>query len=145
MTRVRMDFNGFELELTLQASRHGHWITLPLTKTDRGFASDHVSIRAQLTLERQSDRIRYTLDFQSAFATRLRLRAGLLNERDLFHLIPGNIHGDNNAKHVRAGEFPCLTNDRPAERNCAPLWEFRADRASHPVSILNADPFARCS
>src|SRR5205823_9526624 len=45
-------------------------------------------------------------------------------------------HGDNNAAHVRAGEFPCLTAARSADRNCAGLWEFRADRASHPVSML---------
>ena len=38
-----------------------------------------------------------------------------------------------------AGEFPCLTDSRPTERNCASLWEFRADRASHPVSILCCD------
>ena len=31
------------------------------------------------------------------------LRASLAGERNLFHLIPGNIHGDNNAAHVRAG------------------------------------------
>ena len=133
---MRIDLNGFELELALQASRDGHWITLPLTKTDRGYACDHKSVRAELRLDRQSDRIRYTLSFKSDFATRLRLRATALFEQNLFHLIPGNIHGDNNAAHVRAGEFPCLTKDRPAECNCAPLWEFRADRASHPVSIL---------
>src|SRR6185503_2364662 len=111
------------------------------------------SVRAELLLDRANDRIRYTLNFRSDFATRLRLRAAALYEHHLFHLIPGNIHGDNNAEHVRAGEFPCLTDARPAERNCAPLWEFRADRASHPVSILctakgavgiSIDPYSDC-
>src|SRR2546430_17077242 len=119
---MRIDLNGFELDLKLQASRDGHWITLPMTRTDRGLRADPRSIRAELLLDRQSDRIRYTLSFKSEFATRLRLRAAALYEHHLFHLIPGNVHGDNNAKHVRAGEFPCLTSDRPAERNCAPLW-----------------------
>jgi hypothetical protein len=77
----------------------------------------------------------------------------LADQQDLFHLIPGNIHGDNNAAYVRPGEFPCLTRARPHERNCAALWEFRADRASHPVSILccnggavgiSIDPYSDC-
>ncbi|HMO24745.1 MAG TPA: hypothetical protein PKB10_00600, partial [Tepidisphaeraceae bacterium] len=48
-----------------------------------------------------------------------------------------NIHGDNNAPLVRSGEFPCLTDDRTTDINRSPIWEFRADRASHPVSILH--------
>jgi hypothetical protein len=93
------------------------------------------------------------LTFTSGVATRLRFRATLLDQHELFHLIPGNIHGDSNAAHVRAGEFPCLTTSRLTERNCAPLWEFRADRASHPVSILccaagavgvSIDPYSKC-
>jgi hypothetical protein len=150
---VTIDLRGFNLTLTLTAAKDGHWITLPLQKTDKGFRADHKGIRAEFTLAQQSDRADYTLNFQSTFAARLRLRAKLDGESNLFHLIPGNIHGDNNAAHVRAGEFPCLTAARPAERNCAPLWEFRADRASHPVSILcctngavgiSIDPYSDC-
>jgi hypothetical protein len=67
------------------------------------------------------------------------LRLRLLHAPQPFHLIPGNIFGDNNADHVRAGEFPVLSTQRRFERNRAPLWEFRADRASHPVSMLACD------
>lgn len=122
------------------AFEHGQWVTLPLTKTDRGFASERDSLRAELSLKRAStERIDYTLSFTSDHRTRLRLCLSLPDQSNYFHLIPGNIHGDNNAAHVRPGEFPCLTGDRPEERNRAPLWEFRADRASHPVSILCCD------
>src|SRR5207248_8853734 len=63
---------------------------------------DHAGLRAELIFERTHDTIAYRLQFTSAFATRLRLRASMPNEKNLFHLIPGNIHGDNNAAHVRA-------------------------------------------
>ena len=32
--------NGFGVELSLHASRHGQWFELPLTKTDRGFVGE---------------------------------------------------------------------------------------------------------
>ena len=135
-----VELNGFALHSSLLASRHGHWVDLPLTPTDAGYASELEGLRAELVLGRPvGHRLSYALRFTSPFRTRLRLRLALSGQRDLFHLIPGNIHGDNNAPHVRPGEFPVLAADRPAERNRAALWEFRADRASHPVSILCCD------
>lgn len=148
-----VELNDFALDISLLAWRHGNWLELPLTKADHGFGATLHGIRAELSLRRSNTRIDCALNFTSPFATRLRLRAKLLEQRELFHLIPGNIHGDNNAAHVRPGEFPCLTTSRPAERNCAPLWEFRADRASHPVSIvccssgavaISVDPYSDC-
>src|SRR5687768_2967096 len=124
---MNIELNGFSLDLALLASQHGHWLQLPLVKTDRGLACEHQGLHAALTLERQHDRIGYEIQFTAPFRTRLRFHATLREEQELFHLIPGNIHGDNNAAHVRPGEFPCLTTSRPAERNCAALWEFRAD------------------
>src|SRR3954470_686603 len=139
-----LELHGFALDLSLLAYRDGGWIVLPLTETDRGCRAEHKGITAELILDRQSDALAYTLGFQSPSRTRLRLMASLreLNVARLvrlFHLIPGNIHGDNNAAHVRPGEFPVLAADRTAERNRAILWEFRADRASHPLSILCSD------
>jgi hypothetical protein len=130
---MTIQINGFELELTLTAFQQGGWANLPLD-TDGKFS--HKGIEGYLRIEPDAGQFRFSMAFTSKSLTRLRLNARLRNERDLFHLIPGNIHGDNNAAHVRPGEFPCLTTARPAERNCSPLWEFRADRASHPVSIL---------
>jgi hypothetical protein len=136
MERVEIQLAQFMLELRLLAWRHGAWLRLPLTRAGAGYAADHKDVQAMLVLRGNQNSIDYTLQFTSPFPTRLRLRLSLPGQTELFHLIPGNIHGDNNAAHVRAGEFPCLTTARPAERNCSPIWEFRADRASHPVSML---------
>ena len=134
-----LQLNGFALDLSVLAYRDGGWMALPMAKSARGARTDHGGISAELILDSRAESIAYTLAFQSTFPSRLRLRIELLNQQNLFHLIPGNIHGDNNASHVRAGEFPVLASDRLHERNRAPLWEFRADRASHPVSILCND------
>jgi hypothetical protein len=137
----RVELNGFGVELSLHAWRHGQWLGLPLTKTARGFVGESAGVRAEWTLDSStsSDRVGYHLRFTAPFHSRLRLRGALSGASDPFHLIPGNIFGDNNAAHVRPGEFPCLTNERITERSRAPLWEFRADRASHPVSMLCTD------
>jgi hypothetical protein len=130
-----IELNGFTLDLAIHAWRDGHWIVPPSVMTDRGLSIDHKGLQAELDLDRSNDRIDYTLRFTATFPTRLRLRMRLVDQSNLFHLIPGNIHGDNNAAHVGPGQFPCLI-AHPSFRNCAPLWEVRADRASHPVSIL---------
>ena len=157
---MRIRLNGFDISLTLSALRHHQWHELPLDDVgdgvfvgatpaspangERGTTPDRTTqasplqdgITARLVLIPQGDRLAFDLSFTSPYATRLRLQAALPGETDVFHLIPGNIHGDNNASHVRPGEFPCLTTATPHLRNCSPLWEFRADRASHPVSML---------
>lgn len=148
-----IEINGFALELGLRAWQDGHWRTLPLLRGERGLRVDHRGLKAELDLQISAQTIAFDLRFTSPTATRLRLALSLRDQANLFHLIPGNIHGDNNAAHVRAGEFPCLTSDRLFEQNRSPLWEFRADRASHPVSILccdagaagiSIDPYSDC-
>jgi hypothetical protein len=150
---MTITLNGFALRLSLLAWRDAAWVSLPMAQTDRGMVADHKGLRADLALQPKGDRIDYQLRFAAPWRTRIRLMLALLESADLFHLIPGNIHGDNNAAYVRPGEFPCLTKSRPHERNCAALWEFRADRASHPVSILcgtagavgiSIDPYSEC-
>jgi hypothetical protein len=131
-----IELNGYSIDLTLHAARHGRWVSLPLDGSGRGARFTHNDLSGELVFDRHNDRINYSIDMLASQRTRLRLSARLLNETDLFHLIPGNIHGDNNAAHVRPGEFPCLTATPSPLRNHAKLWEFRADRASHPVSIL---------
>jgi hypothetical protein len=131
-----IELNGYSIDLMLHAARHGRWVSLPLDGSGKGARFTHDDLSGEIVFDRHDDRIDYSIDMLASHRTRLRLSAKLLNETDLFHLIPGNIHGDNNAAHVRPGEFPCLTATPSPLRNHAKLWEFRADRASHPVSML---------
>lgn len=138
-SHVRLTLNNFALDMTVLAQRHGHWVVLELSKQGNTFVASYDGLEARLTLTltpRTDEQLDFALACRSAWLTRLRLRAALANQSNLFHLIPGNIHGDNNADHVRPGEFPCLTPAHPSYRNRSPIWEFRADRSSHPVSIL---------
>jgi hypothetical protein len=133
---MTIHLNGFDLHLSLAALQHGGWLNLPCIEVANGLTFSHKGLEGRLRIEPAGDRLKYSIEFRSSYLTRIRIQLRLPDQQDLFHLIPGNIHGDNNADHVRPGEFPCLTVNRPSERNCSPLWEFRADRASHPVSIL---------
>jgi hypothetical protein len=131
------------LDLAVLALRHDAWIEIPLGGAGPGFTGSRCGIEATLTLSPPRDRqIDFTLSVRSPFRTRLRLRVRRPGVVNPFHLIPANIHGDNNAAHVRPGEFPLLSTIRPGDRACSPLWELRADRSSHPVSILCGDDAA---
>lgn len=137
---IELTLNGIPFRLSLRAAQHTGWITLPMARTTQGGRVDHRGIRLELTLIHVvPEEINYTLQLASSFPTRIRVWLERLDElRDPFHLIPANIHGDNNAKHAGPGQFPCLTDSNDARRDYSPLWEFRADRSSHPVSMLCA-------
>jgi hypothetical protein len=131
---MHLTLNGLGLRFSLRAYRDGGWIDLRLSSDG---TAEWEGLKAQLVLSSPG---RFHLSFTSPFPTRLRLwLTPAFETRSCFHLIPGNIHGDNNAAHVRPGEFPCLTDQHREYRNCAALWEFRADRASHPVSLIGTD------
>ena len=84
----------------------------------------------------------YALRIDAPLPSRLRMTLSALNGGEKpFHLIPCCIYGDNNADVVRPGEFPLLTDRFPGTRFCSPVWEFRADRAAQPVSMLCAEGF----
>ena len=80
----------------------------------------------------------YALSLRSAFPTRVKL-VGELTGENPWHFIPCCIHGDNNLDGAKPGQYPNLTNRFPEEKYSSPYWEFRADRASHPLSVLMTD------
>ncbi len=145
---------GFDVALSLQMWRDGAWLTLPTQLDESGFRADSSVGRVRATVDRRApDRITWVVWFTAPVASRLRVIAALPGATDVFHLIPGCIHGDNNAAHVHPGHFPVLSAEKPWERHRAPLWEFRADRASHPISALctsrgavalEIDPYSDC-
>jgi hypothetical protein len=134
--------------------RDGAWVTLPVQADGNGFRADSSVGRVRGTVDRaEANRITWIVWFTAPVASRLRVIASLPGATDVFHLIPGCIHGDNNAAHVHPGHFPVLSTEKPWERHRAPLWEFRADRASHPISALctsrgavalEIDPYSDC-
>ncbi len=78
----------------------------------------------------------YSLNITSVAPVSIKIALRLIDEDGLYHLIPCNIHGDNNLAKAKPGFFPNLTFDYPESDSTSPEWEFRADRASHPVSIV---------
>ena len=68
--------------------------------------------------------------------TQLRMQLAVPGQTEYFHVIPCNIYGDNHAEEAKPGEFPLLTQAHHEVAFCAPLWEFRADRAAMPLSAL---------
>src|SRR5690554_3348602 len=98
---------GKTLLLGLQAHDGNRWIKLPLQPTNRGCSATLNWIQANLTIEKPIDdsTLPYHLSFTATRPTRLRLSASRPDAVRPFHLIPGNIHGDNNAPHVAAGQF----------------------------------------
>lgn len=127
--------------LSIACWRGGRWIAMtPAVDRDgtRVIAA-HDGVNATLTFRPRDGWIAYDLHATADAPTRVRLLLALPGARGAFHLIPGVLHGDNNLPRAEPGHFPNLTLAHPESVSCAPYWEFRADRASHPLSMLLAD------
>lgn len=131
-----LTLDNFTIQLSLCYYHDGGWHALEYSHSNEWGTSQQPNLKIRFDLESVAGGWRYGLSIESEFETQLRLRVSLQDETELFHLIPAIIHGDNNATLIRPLEFPLLTQDRPNDPDCSPFWEFRADRSSHPVSIL---------
>ena len=129
-------------QLTLSYWRDGAWSALALARGGDAHVAQGDGIRATLRLADVDCACyggrspQYELSFRSERPTRLQLKLSVPDAVDPFHLIPANIFGDNNLSGAEPGHYPNLTNDHPGNVSCSPYWELRADRASHPISIL---------
>ena len=133
-------------------ARNGGWRLAGILDPEQGLRYRDADV--ELTVfctEEEAHITEFKLSFRSTYPTRIRLR-GELAGKNAWHLIPCCIHGDNNLHHARPDQYPNLTTEHPEAKYSSPLWEFRADRASHPVSILTSaggtaalsmDPYAR--
>jgi len=131
-----LELNGFRLNLSLRYFNEGAWHALEHLDGNHWGSPVAPGLKVELSLEAEALGWSYALSLESDFETQVRLRVELEDSTDLFHLIPCIIHGDNNCAQVRPLEYPLLTSERPDDPDCSPLWEFRADRSSHPVSML---------
>lgn len=128
---------GLQAELSLALWREARWQALPLARNGDGFAGMAPGARVNLRLApAATGELRYDLGLAAEAPTRVQLRLGTPAARDAFHVIPGQLFGDNNLAKAEPGHFPHLTRQHPGNVSCSPYWEFRADRASHPVSLL---------
>lgn len=124
------NINSFQIGISIWYNRNEEWVI---------YDKQAEGIQIELIWKKTAEGAAYQLDFCSDTATQIRVEMELLEEEDLFHLIPSNIFGDNNLAAARTGEYPMLTYLHGEDVFCSPFWEFRADRASQPVSVL------RCS
>ncbi len=131
------DNTGFSLTLSASGS-DGSWQDLGLRETAEntyGFSSGGIQGELKWTAI-SAERVDYAWSFIADAPVRLRLAFTVPGDERGFHLIPACIFGDNNHHLVRPNEFPTLHDAVPNEQGPAPLWEFRADRAACPVSML---------
>lgn len=132
---LRLADGAFGNAVSLHYWVNDAWHPLPLAAQDEEYVGQDGPVTARLRLAEDSDGAAYTLSFTAGVLTRLQLRLSAPSASP-FHLIPALIFGDNNLSHAEPGHFPNLTHTHAGNVSCAPYWEFRADRASHPVSLL---------
>ncbi len=134
----KLSFTNAPALLSLSAWLSNTWQQIPLSGTSNHLTAGAHGVKATLQLTQQGDDWNYKLTFTSPTPTRIKLALTLLEAPagDSFHVIPGFIFGDNNLAKSEPGHYPNLTTAHPGNVSCSPYWETRADRASHPVSIL---------
>lgn len=130
--------DGLQTQLSLAVWYEDRWKPLRLREAEAdGYRGDGHGAHLALRLEPVSAyETRYRLRLEAEHPTRVQLRLALADASGCFHIIPGQLFGDNNLAKAEPGHFPHLTQQHPGNVSCSPYWEFRADRASHPVSLF---------
>ena len=134
---MKLDLNSQTLNVSFACRIEDAWVPVPETAcTQSGFdwTLNGAHYSAQFTPA--GDTLCYTLQMDAPNPTQLRMWLAVPGQSDYFHVIPCNIYGDNHATEAKPGEFPLLTKDHHEVAFCAPLWEFRADRAAMPLAAL---------
>ena len=125
------------LEVTVLCRIEDAWVPVPESAcTGRGFVWDTGDAMYRVVFTPQGDTLAYSLYLNAQKPTQMRMQLSVPGQKNYFHIIPCNIYGDNHAAEAKPGEFPLLTHDHPGMSFCAPLWEFRADRAAMPLAAL---------
>jgi len=136
---VKIIKNSFVLDVSFLYRKENEWVAVPdEVINEKGFSCvmEDAAYFCSFSQTDTPEIMEYRMGFNANYPTQLRLAVRVENEEGYFHLIPCNIYGDNNADSARPGEFPLLTTRNPEDPFCSDRWEFRADRASAPVSVL---------
>ncbi len=128
------------LEVSFFCRIEDAWVPVPESAYTAGGFSwciGHALYRASFAPAPDApDSLEYSMYLNSQTPSQLRMQLSVPGQKNYFHIIPCNIYGDNHAAEAKPGEFPLLTNDHKGMSFCAPLWEFRADRAAMPLAAL---------
>jgi len=123
-----LTFENITAGIKLQFLRNEQWHCAELNSAPQSFVYNGHGISITLKLTEDSPGYRYRMTVEAEFDTRVRLALELPEAAEPFHLIPCNVHGDNNLALTGPGEYPHLTDQHPDDLFCATLWELRADR-----------------
>ncbi len=114
------------------------WTHMPLQGAGETTYTAHArQATVNLELTKTDTEWQYSLRADSDTAVRVQLALELPGAADPYPIIPAVIFGDNNLHHIPDPIFPHLTGEPREEPNCAPYWECRADRASHPAALTS--------
>jgi hypothetical protein len=135
---VSMVQGSLAAELRLSYWQNCAWHPMDLRKMDDRLEAGHNGVSVSLMLSPVASGCHcYTVALTSSFPTRIRLALEVpLAHADPFHIIPACLLGDNNLRGAEPGHFPNLTREAAESVSCSPYWEFRADRAALPLSML---------
>ncbi len=134
-----MNLNDFGINASLGFVLRGADYQYPVELQESGVKSVFNYKEPGLLLSfriQQDGRYTLTIDSERPVSVKINLIPEL--KSPAYHIIPCNIHGDNNLKNSRPGYFPNLTESFPEFKSSSTEWEFRADRASHPVSMVHS-------
>ncbi len=129
--------NSFKVKIGFSFYKENEWTLIPEDCiTPEGFYYKQGEATYYCKFQKRKDGLSYEMGFDTSYETKLKIELELCGEEELFHVIPCNIFGDNNASEAKPGEFQLLTYEHREFEFCSPYWEFRADRAATPFSAL---------
>lgn len=127
------------------------WQRIPMVWVGDYLQANTSDVCIKMAFEYHGNGTDYVLSLQSKAPTRVRLSLLWPTDETVYPLIPGVCHGDNSKQYDIHHRYPHLSIEG-REPACSPEWEWRADRASYPLSLLvgenrvlglSIDPYTR--
>lgn len=137
---LRISSHGISGILTLAFIRDGRWMPLPCSIEGHCVTAQVDGTRVSMTLrDCEPGIVAYELSLEAGIPTRVAIGLSMPGRQNYFHLIPACMFGDNNHAMAKPNEFPTLSAEICDDRAASSRWDFRADRAAMPVSMLCFD------
>ncbi len=135
---IKLCGRNAQLRADLWDADGNRWVPVPLHETDDVYTGACALGQLTLELALRNGIWNYRLLMLGAQPTRARLAIELASGLEAWHLMPGFMHGDNELDADTGSRRPHLTSSTKGSA-CSPFWECRADRCSHPFSLLATD------